>query len=728
MAFEPQIGNKKLVIRNWSGPKKLPKSYENESWVMLEEAVQAIQTKDSYRKFSLERLNQVVANLVDGHKDLARNLHLKLRKVCEDHTRTQLYRLESVSLADITPFLNLLNSIWYDHCKAFTLIINLFLKLDRKSQNGGLWDTGIDIFRDVILTRKIKHATIAGLMKLIHAERKGELIERSLLKPLIGMLSAVRYYGDFETALYEETQKLYQEDSRNKLDTMEVPEYLKYVEKSLEEEEKRANSYLESSTVRPLLSVCEIKLIGDHLHSIASRGLSSMMLDKRVDDLKRLYRIFERDANGLAALKEELNHYVRSQGSSIVVNPEKDSTMVLEMLEFKTNVYNIWKECFNSQTLLHSTIQDALQYIINVRKNRPAELIAKYVDGLMKSGNKAVDDAGLDKKLDEIMSLFRLIHGKDVFEKFYKADLSKRLLHSRSASDDAEKAMLSKLKEECGGQFTQKLEGMFKDIELSREVMVQYKATPKCPDTDIELSVNILTTGNWDQQPLVCNIPDSFMNLQEHFRKFYSMKHHQRKLTFAHYNSSLLIIANYTRADCKPRKHELQVSLAQGIILLLFNRADSLTYSEIKEATNMDNLTMRRQLHSLSCNPKARILLKESKGKEIKESDKFRWNPDFTYKLYKMKINQVQIKETVEENRETTEQIFQDRQLQIDAAIVRIMKSKKTLSHPELMAALFEQLKFPISPPDLKKRIEHLIDRDFIERDPNCATKYAYIA
>lgn len=43
--------------------------------------------------------------------------------------------------------------------------------------------------------------------------------------------------------------------------------------------------------------------------------------------------------------------------------------------------------------------------------------------------------------------------------------------------------MLSKLKEECGGQFTQKLEGMFKDIELSREVMVQYKATPKCPET-----------------------------------------------------------------------------------------------------------------------------------------------------------------------------------------------------------------------------------------------------
>ena len=58
----------------------------------------------------------------------------------------------------------------------YIIINNLFLKLDRKNQNGGLWDTGIDIFREVILTKKIKHATISGLMKLIDAERRGELV------------------------------------------------------------------------------------------------------------------------------------------------------------------------------------------------------------------------------------------------------------------------------------------------------------------------------------------------------------------------------------------------------------------------------------------------------------------------------------------------------------------------------------------------------------------------
>ena len=50
-----------------------------------------------------------------------------------------------------------------------------------------------------------------------------------------------------------------------------------------------------------------------------------------------------------------------------------------------------------------------------------------------------VDDSQLEQKLDEVMAVFRFIHGKDVFEKFYKNDLAKRLLHKRSASDDAEK-------------------------------------------------------------------------------------------------------------------------------------------------------------------------------------------------------------------------------------------------------------------------------------------------
>ncbi|KNC70739.1 hypothetical protein SARC_16729, partial [Sphaeroforma arctica JP610] len=66
------------------------------------------------------------------------------------------------------------------------------------------------------------------------------------------------------------------------------------------------------------------------------------------------------------------------------------------------------------------------------------------------------------------------LQGKDVFEAFYKKDLARRLLVQRSASVDAERSMLTKLKQECGPRFTQNLEGMFKDIDVSKDIMQAY--------------------------------------------------------------------------------------------------------------------------------------------------------------------------------------------------------------------------------------------------------------
>ena len=97
-------------------------------------------------------------------------------------------------------------------------------------------------------------------------------------------------------------------------------------------------------------------------------------------------------------------------------------------------------------------------------------------------------------------------------------------------------------------------------------------------------------------------------------------------------------------------------------------------------------------------------------------------------KLFRIKINSIQMRENEHENEQTTERVFQDRQYQIDAAIVRIMKARKSLSHSLLMSELFQQLKFPLKPPDIKKRIESLIDREYLERDPNSSSVYRYLA
>mgnify|MGYP001800982942 FL=1 len=55
---------------------------------------------------------------------------------------------------------------------------------------------------------------------------------------------------------------------------------------------------------------------------------------------------------------------------------------------------------------------------------------------------------------------------------------------------------------------------------------------------------------------------------------------------------------------------------------------------------------MKRTLQSLACG-KARVLHKNPKGKDIDDLDSFTYADDFKHKLYRIKINQVQMKETV---------------------------------------------------------------------------------
>ena len=62
------------------------------------------------------------------------------------------------------------------------------------------------------------------------------------------------------------------------------------------------------------------------------------------------------------------------------------------------------------------------------RSGRPAELIAKYLDAKLRTGNKGQSEEELEAMLDSVLTLFRYIQGKDVFEAFYKKDLAKRLL------------------------------------------------------------------------------------------------------------------------------------------------------------------------------------------------------------------------------------------------------------------------------------------------------------
>uniref|UniRef100_F6RJJ1 Cullin-4B n=1 Tax=Xenopus tropicalis TaxID=8364 RepID=F6RJJ1_XENTR len=678
---------KKLVIKNFKDKPKLPENYTDETWQKLKGAVEAIQNSTSI-KYNLEELYQAVENLC-SYK-ISANLYKQLRQICEDHIKAQIHQFREDAL-DSVLFLKKIDKCWQDHCRQMKdslsgkplvlgildnrshtcigtgskrkcflqiMIRSIFLFLDRtyvlqNSMLPSIWDMGLELFRNHIISdQKVQNKTIDGILLLIERERNGEAIDRSLLRSLLSMLSDLQIYQDsFEQRFLEETNRLYAAEGQRLMQEREVPEYLHHVNKRLEEEADRVITYLDQSTQKPLIATVEKQLLGEHLTATLQKGLNHLLDENRIQDLSLLYQLFSRVRGGVQVLLQHWIEYIKAFGSTIVINPEKDKTMVQELLDFKDKVDHVIDVCFLKNEKFVNAMKEAFETFINKRPNKPAELIAKYVDSKLRTGNKEATDEELEKMLDKIMIIFRFIYGKDVFEAFYKKDLAKRLLVGKSASVDAEKSMLSKLKHECGAAFTSKLEGMFKDMELSKDIMVHFKQGKK----------------------------------------------------------------------------ELQVSLFQTLVLLMFNEGDEFSLEEIRQATGIEDSELRRTLQSLACG-RARVLVKSPKSKDVDDGDKFTFNDDFRHQLFRIRINQIQMKETVEEQASTTERVFQDRQYQIDAAIVRIMKMRKTLSHNLLVSEVYNQLKFPVKPADLKKRIESLIDRDYMERDKENPNQYNYVA
>ncbi|TYI93012.1 hypothetical protein E1A91_D02G109000v1 [Gossypium mustelinum] len=198
----------------------------------------------------------------------------------------------------------------------------------------------------------------------------------------------------------------------------------------LNEENERCLLYLDTFTRKPLIATAERQLLERHIPAILDKGFMMLMDGHRIEDLQRMYSL------------QAISSYIQRTGQSIVMDEEKDKDMVSSLLEFKASLDSILEESFSKNEAFCNTIKDSFEHLINLR-----QLIAKFLDEKLRDGNKGTSEEELEGTLDKS---FGFIQGKDVFEAFYKKDLAKRLLLGKSASIDAEKSMISKLKTECG--------------------------------------------------------------------------------------------------------------------------------------------------------------------------------------------------------------------------------------------------------------------------------------
>jgi len=235
-----------------------------------------------------------------------------------------------------------------------------------------------------------------------------------------------------------------------------------------------------------------------------------------------------------------------------------------------------------------------------------------------------------------------------------------------------------------------------------------------------------LTAGYWPTQPASCHLPPQLQRCCNEFQKYYLSKHNGRKMIWlANLGSGELrsLFANLTK------KHDLNVNTYQICILLLFNTKDTMTFSDIQVATGINAVDLRRNLFAM-VGSKTRILLKDPLVKKMSDDDKYTFNDQFKGKTHRIKVIPGPEPESQVERNQSSMKTESERQHQIDAAIVRIMKSRKSMQHQVLIEEVIKQLSSRFCPNivAIKKRIESLIEREYLARSAEDRKVYTYLA
>ncbi|KAJ8692377.1 hypothetical protein PTI98_009697 [Pleurotus ostreatus] len=690
--------------------------------------------------------------------------------------------------------LKALRKVWDEHKSNVVKLSQLLNYMDRVYTTAEgvpkIQEAGRQLFLKHILQppNAIHSHVIDAVLKQIRLEREGYVINRSAVKECVDVFIGLDtgdhgmsvYERDLKPRILSESDAFYKNEGMILLQTCDAPEYLRRVEARFISEEERTHHYLSPQTHPPLRQLLQDHLLTANLVEVISMsgsGFDSMIDTHKYDDLSRMYRLFIMVPSGIACMKKALKDSVVRRGQEInrttseptaqEVDQDEPSTeatakgkgkakarptavsqtltlalkWVQDVLDLKDQFDQLWRQSLQSDRTLESALNDAFETFVN-QHERCSEFISLFIDDHLKRGLKGKTDSEIDSILDKTITVFRFVLEKDVFERYYKSHLAKRLLHGRSVSDDAERGMLAKLKVECGYQFTHKLEGMFHDMKISDDTMSSYRTyLENTTPPDIPISVTVMTSSVWPMSlaPTPCNLPSGLLSSCKSFEKFYLNRHSGRRLTWQPTLGNADV-----KVAFKSRTHELNVSTFALVILLLFEdlpASDFLTYSDIQEATAISDSELQRHLQTLAC-AKYKILKKHPPGRDVAKDDSFSFNEDFSAPLQKIKISTVASKvETSEERKETQSHLEEERKYQMEvslmrnsdghgssirtliiliskACIVRIMKDRKHMTHNDLVHEVTRQLagRFVPNPLDIKKRIEGLIEKEYLER------------
>ncbi|KAI0757463.1 Cullin-4B [Daedaleopsis nitida] len=765
---EPVEKRGPVILRVIGQPvKPTPQSVYDADLMLLRRTIKIILTPDNSATLpaTYDRVSRacraVVAEAGDG-EGLYGDVKLALEQCVGEWEKT-LIEESSKSVDWLIPFTKACT--WFE--TQVGLLQSLFAYLDtmyiaEKTQNPSIQRLAYTLFtNNVVRSARITQLILHGLADWLEWERpkRKQHAHRAYLPQVVRYLRAYGLYDDIVEYTYIDlTHAFYTKESAQLVDqNVTADDFLRRLDERLKEEGERAQEVLLDRSVTVVKDTTLKALVTGRLPWLAKDALQVFFDTEDDTRIARMYKTFAK-VGGLKVLTAAFKAHVQQKVKEVVTDIAKDEDMVPRLLGLKAFADKLVQTVFVDEVSPPSTgggqpiastssamdvdtapevqsnrdfvysLRDAFQAGFKARRNKPAEMIAKHMDKALRRGQKGKQDTVFEQELDRVLELYVFTDDMDVFRTFYQRALAKRLLLGRSASDDFEKSVLKKLQRDYDPEFGMG-DLMFKDLDVSRSLMEEFlkHAAQRGDASRVQkMNVMVLQRSNWPfaARKTDVDLPVWMADDLKKYMDFYRTKHQAHKLDWDHALGTANLKVQFSSGE-----KELSVSLYQAVVLMLFNESDEISYGDIKQQTRLDDAELERTLQSLALGKK-QVLKKSTKSRDVKKTDKFRFAADFQDERYLIHINSIQVKETAEETKRTQTSIEQDRKHALDAAIVRVMKGKKELTYEQLKTATIEAVKRHFVPEVamIKKRIEGLVEQDYLRRDDDDKNKYFYVA